>query len=546
MAAVNSQHALEELLFNIEEGDLIKAKLVLEHLDVLEPTAQKRMLFALSCSDASFSVPLLAFLLHRHPRLEESYPTIREVLLSRVVDTPDLLLSGLRQSVPETTVYLDLAARLRRREAVPLVVRLLTSTADVAVLQAALRTLGEIGADTAVGAISEFLYADTRELVKAAITALGKLGTPAALERLAERMGGDRELDAMILAFLAAAPEGLALQKLNETLRSPDAFLRNAAKKHLVAGGPGVVPVLLANLSADDSDLVIHSLNILGELGDVRAVEPIRKLLHRHPRDANVRFAAYEALGQLPLDRGAYALASGLQDPEANVRVAAARAVDQAFNGVLARGLKNMLTGSDEEAALVVRAVIDAQADKVVRSLLEEARFRELGIAYLATRAPAATREYYLAFLRRSGAPEVAAAIEKAMPAAAPVPKKRPLAAAVDDSRMVLKIYRSLLHELGFEPVLFEFPAAALQWLANEKPAVLFTDLNMPEINGIELTARVREKYSSRELPIIMVTTQDEPRDNQAAMAAGVDALLPKPFTAESLRAALQQCRREE
>ncbi|MEK6201849.1 MAG: hypothetical protein N2A40_05450, partial [Desulfobulbaceae bacterium] len=35
---------------------------------------------------------------------------------------------------------------------------------------------------------------------------------------------------------------------------------------------------------------------------------------------------------------------------------------------------------------------------------------------------------------------------------------------AVDDSRMILNIYKTTLHELGYEPVLFEFPASALEW----------------------------------------------------------------------------------
>ncbi|MBU1140472.1 MAG: response regulator, partial [Proteobacteria bacterium] len=90
-------------------------------------------------------------------------------------------------------------------------------------------------------------------------------------------------------------------------------------------------------------------------------------------------------------------------------------------------------------------------------------------------------------------------------------------------------------------PVLFEFPASALEWLEKEKPAMVLTDLNMPEITGVELTARIREKYSAEELPIIMVTTQNESTDNEAAYAAGISKIIQKPFNAETLKAAMSE-----
>jgi CheY-like chemotaxis protein len=77
--------------------------------------------------------------------------------------------------------------------------------------------------------------------------------------------------------------------------------------------------------------------------------------------------------------------------------------------------------------------------------------------------------------------------------------------------------------------------------LQNEKPAIVLTDLNMPDITGIELVKKLRERYSAKMLPIIMVTTQNESQDNEAAMAAGVNAILHKPFNAKSLGTAMEK-----
>ena len=70
---------------------------------------------------------------------------------------------------------------------------------------------------------------------------------------------------------------------------------------------------------------------------------------------------------------------------------------------------------------------------------------------------------------------------------------------------------------------------------------MVLTDLNMPEITGVMLSAEIRKKYTSKELPIIMVTTQNESNDNEAAYGAGVNKIIQKPFNAQSLKAAMDE-----
>ncbi len=65
------------------------------------------------------------------------------------------------------------------------------------------------------------------------------------------------------------------------------------------------------------------------------------------------------------------------------------------------------------------------------------------------------------------------------------------------------------------------------------------TDLNMPEITGIEFIGKAREIYPDQSLPIIMVTAQNEIQDNERARKAGVSDISFKPFTAESLKQGL-------
>jgi CheY-like chemotaxis protein len=67
----------------------------------------------------------------------------------------------------------------------------------------------------------------------------------------------------------------------------------------------------------------------------------------------------------------------------------------------------------------------------------------------------------------------------------------------------------------------------------------MFTDLNMPEIDGIELTSTLRSNSSVDDFPIVMVTTQSMGKDIERAFNAGVDSFIEKPFTQDQLAEAI-------
>ena len=57
----------------------------------------------------------------------------------------------------------------------------------------------------------------------------------------------------------------------------------------------------------------------------------------------------------------------------------------------------------------------------------------------------------------------------------------------------------------------------------------------MPEITGIDLIREVRKKYTKEMLPIMLVTTQNEINDNNAAWKAGVNGIIYKPFDSKMI-----------
>ncbi len=524
----------DELRYDLEKKDSRKASIVLSHLEQLSESQQKQIFFELSRGDADFVFPLLVTFSSCYPIIYEKQPMIRGLLISKAIDYPSLLIEAL--CAPETAnkiLCIEIAGEVRIEKAVPPLLEMLISARAPELIQSIIDTLGLIGLSEAVAGISDFLYVDNRKLVVCAVRALGRIASPSAMQRLAERMGSDHDLDGMILEVFSEVQDNTALRKLCETIASHHAHMRSLAKRLLVRIGPKSVPFVIENLRSDDVDLQVNSLNVLGDIGDPSAGAPIRKLLQSEVRNANVRFAAYEALSLMPAVQGAYVLAGGLTDPVEHVRIAAARAVDRNYNDVLSVGLRNMIRFKDEDADRIVTTIIHAQADRIFLDLADEAVFREIAVAVLSL-AHRDVRDHYVALLESRGFKELASRIRPYETKTA----KKPRACIADDSRMILSIYKNTLHELGVEPILFEFPASAIEWLEKEKPDIVFTDLNMPEITGIELTRRVRKKYSAQELPIVMVTTQSDIQDHEAARTAGVSSILFKPFD----KAALKRC----
>jgi CheY-like chemotaxis protein len=537
VSQIDPEHFIQALRFDIKTRDRIKAELVLAHWLEMDEDTQELALAALYNAPDAFTIAVLVGLFASQK--ENASIGLKELLFSKALDNPDILIDLIRREVkPACRILLaEIAGEIKLDRATPVLLSILAERQNEETLRGIIAALGMIGDPAAIVPISEFLYSGHEELVIATVQALGQIGTPAAIQRLSQKLGSDPNLDKMIIDIVTYSQEPEALNQLNATLSARHAHLRNAGKQKLVDIGPKAVPVLISNLDSDDSDLLIHTINVLAHIGDESAIAPIRKLLYNEPGDPNVRFCAYEALGQLPIAKGAFALAQGLSDPVKNVRSAAASAINHNYNTVLAAGIKNMIRDEKSVERPISRTIIDAECDNIFLDLINHAAFREYAVEYLSKKAHGDTRAHYVELLCAHGNDQVVAAIEGQV-----VIDKRPTPKvfAVDDSKMILNIYRAVLHNLGCAPLLFEFPALAIEAVKISMPDLIFTDLNMPNISGIELTRAVRRLFSKEELPIIMVTTQNEYHDNDAAYRAGINMILNKPFDEDVLKAAME------
>jgi len=108
----------------------------------------------------------------------------------------------------------------------------------------------------------------------------------------------------------------------------------------------------------------------------------------------------------------------------------------------------------------------------------------------------------------------------------------------VEDSETMRSLLVSSLEEL--EPAVKITEAAsgfdALRVLPRQDFDLVVTDINMPDINGLELVSFVRNSERFCQIPLIIVSTEGSERDREKGLGLGADAYLVKPFEPETLR----------
>jgi two-component system chemotaxis response regulator CheY len=104
-----------------------------------------------------------------------------------------------------------------------------------------------------------------------------------------------------------------------------------------------------------------------------------------------------------------------------------------------------------------------------------------------------------------------------------------------DDSPSMRQMIAFTLENAGYKVIEAVDGKDALARLPGAPVQMLITDLNMPNLDGIELIRRVRALTQYKYLPIVMVTTESEERKKQEGRAAGATGWIVKPFRADQL-----------
>lgn len=105
----------------------------------------------------------------------------------------------------------------------------------------------------------------------------------------------------------------------------------------------------------------------------------------------------------------------------------------------------------------------------------------------------------------------------------------------VDDNPMNLKLEKRLLELERYQVLSAKDAQETLHILEYFHPQLILMDFQLPGLDGVELTKRIRENPSNKGVVILMLTSYDQQGDEAKALAAGCDGYLHKPIDTQTL-----------
>ncbi|HEX4694609.1 response regulator [Sphingomonas sp.] len=111
----------------------------------------------------------------------------------------------------------------------------------------------------------------------------------------------------------------------------------------------------------------------------------------------------------------------------------------------------------------------------------------------------------------------------------------------IDDSRTNLNVIGERLTALGYFTALADNGGEALDLIAARGFDLVLLDMVMPGMSGLQVLAELRSRTETSDLPVIVVTAQSDPAAAVAALTAGADDYLAKPFDFDVLAARIER-----
>lgn len=111
----------------------------------------------------------------------------------------------------------------------------------------------------------------------------------------------------------------------------------------------------------------------------------------------------------------------------------------------------------------------------------------------------------------------------------------------VEDNPQNMRLVRKILVHAGYEMLEAEDGNTGLEVARSQMPSMILMDVNLPDIDGLEVTARLKSDPETASIPIIALTANAMVGDKEKALEAGCDDYLPKPVSRKVLLEMVEQ-----
>jgi CheY-like chemotaxis protein len=112
----------------------------------------------------------------------------------------------------------------------------------------------------------------------------------------------------------------------------------------------------------------------------------------------------------------------------------------------------------------------------------------------------------------------------------------------VDDHPLNIDLLGRMITKLGYRPITASSGAKALELIGKEKIDLVLLDIIMPEMDGLQVLSEIRKTHSAGQLPVIMVTAEDDNSTMLNAINEGANDYVTKPYDMIFLRKRIEAC----
>ncbi len=111
----------------------------------------------------------------------------------------------------------------------------------------------------------------------------------------------------------------------------------------------------------------------------------------------------------------------------------------------------------------------------------------------------------------------------------------------IEDNETNLYLIRFILEKNGYQVIEARDGITGVELAIKEKPDLVIMDIQLPDIDGLEATRRIRASVADSELPIVALTSYAMVGDKEKAMAAGCTGYIEKPINPDTFMAELEK-----
>ena len=111
----------------------------------------------------------------------------------------------------------------------------------------------------------------------------------------------------------------------------------------------------------------------------------------------------------------------------------------------------------------------------------------------------------------------------------------------VEENEVNMYLIRFMLEKSGYEVIEAREGAVGVELAIKEKPDLIIMDIQLPDINGLEATKRIRASEADSDIPIVALTSYAMVGDRESALAAGCTGYIEKPINPEIFMADIEK-----